>query len=94
MTKPKWFAVDYAGFFSIQDGKGYTDKDLLDADAVGYEAAKHNAEHIIKCVSDHEDLIRKNNALIKALQMSTDILELTHPLSATFLRQVIEETKY
>ena len=42
-TNGAWFAVEYAGHYSIQYGPYYGDTDLLDSDSVGEEKAELNA---------------------------------------------------
>ena len=57
-TKGHWYAVEYAGFWTIQDQDGFAEKaDLLDADSVGEERAEANALHIIKCVNMRDVLL-------------------------------------
>lgn len=41
-TKGEWHMVEYAGFMNIQDAPHYGEKNLLDADNVGLEVARHN----------------------------------------------------
>lgn len=51
-TKGRWYAVEYAGFWNIQDVDGYIEgHNLLNADSVGEERAEANALHIIECVN-------------------------------------------
>lgn len=41
-TQGKWHAVEYSGTIAIQDAPFYGEKDLLDADNVGYETMTAN----------------------------------------------------
>jgi len=50
-NKPKYHVVEYAGFFKIQEGDKYGDVDILNAEDVGYEQAKANAERIVKLLN-------------------------------------------
>ena len=51
--KPRFFAVEYAGFWIIQKGSDKYDEGLniLSADDVGKEFAKNNAELIVKMLN-------------------------------------------
>lgn len=40
----KWYAINYAGFWQIQDTDFYEKTDVLDADHVGEEQAESNAK--------------------------------------------------
>ena len=42
-TPGPWFPINYAGFWIIQSGKYYGDKDVLDAEKVGVEISEANA---------------------------------------------------
>lgn len=54
MENKKYYAVEYAGFWRIQEGRRYNDLDILDAENVGAENAKNNAELIVKLLNEHE----------------------------------------
>ncbi len=50
-TPSPWYAVEYAGHFSIQSGEYYSDPDILRADretGITYEQAQCNALLVIK----------------------------------------------
>lgn len=51
MTPAPWFAVEYAGFFKIQDEPYYSSNDILDAEYVGEPTAKLNATAIISAIN-------------------------------------------
>ncbi len=53
----KWYPVEYAGTWYIQLGEMYNDRNVLDADCVGYEQAKKNAELICE---QHNQLSTSN----------------------------------
>lgn len=44
MKTKQWHVVEFAGFFHLMDEPFYDAKDVLNADDVGYEQAKFNAE--------------------------------------------------
>lgn len=44
-TKEQWYVVEYGGFFRIQTEPYYdAGKNIMDAEVVGYETAKANAQ--------------------------------------------------
>lgn len=45
-TKGKWFAVEYAGTYMIQDGEMYEDNNILDSDIYTKEVVDANAQLI------------------------------------------------
>lgn len=55
----KIYAVEYAGYFNLQHENNYKAPDILNANSVGLDLAKQNAEHICKCVNLHEELMQK-----------------------------------
>lgn len=42
-NKDKWYAVQYANYWNIQDGPDYTDICVTDIEQVGEEQAEYNA---------------------------------------------------
>ena len=51
--KEKYFAVEYAGFWDIQEGQYYGDTNILDAEKVGEDVAESNAKLIAKLLNAH-----------------------------------------
>ncbi len=49
----KFHAVEYSGYWNIQSGSSYRDKNILDAEQVGPEAAQRNAELIAKLLNEY-----------------------------------------
>jgi hypothetical protein len=47
MMKDKWHVVEFAGWFHIMDEPFYDAKDVLNAEDVGYEQAKYNADLLV-----------------------------------------------
>jgi len=62
-TQKDFFATEYSGYWSIQDGQYYGDSDVLNADDVGEYEAEHNA----RLFAASKDLL---DACIKALELS------------------------
>lgn len=51
---PKFYAVEYAGFWNIQNEEGYTEKaNILDAENVGEKEAEKFANLIVKLLNKH-----------------------------------------
>ena len=56
LSKKTFFVVEYAGYFNIQTTPFYdTGKNILDADAVGYEEAKKYGELIENLLNKYYD---------------------------------------
>jgi len=51
--KEKYFAVEYAGFWNIQEGQYYGDTNILDAEKVGEDVAEANAKLIAKLLNSY-----------------------------------------
>lgn len=76
ITKAKLYAVEYSGFWNIQDEEGYTDKsDVLNAERVGETEAKANAELFVDahttanaCGLLPSELLKQKEELLAALQ--------------------------
>ena len=75
------FTVDYAGIFCMSDEDSYSGKDLLDAEDVGYEQAKANANEIIKRFNMHNEamdiiltFIRESKSDTKTVLWAQDLL--------------------
>ncbi len=64
-TQGTWHVVEYAGRFEIQDGGMYGDNNLLDADMVGYDQAKANAEHICDLHNNQSEISKAVNEKLK-----------------------------
>lgn len=50
--KPKLYVVEYGGFFHIQTEPFYGNTDVLDADEVGYDAAKKFAQDLVDAYNE------------------------------------------
>lgn len=77
----KFFAVEYAYFFVIQEEPGYSNSDILNGEIVGFEQARFNAELIVKLLNEHyqkqeenkrrEEIRAKINNLLSASPASS-----------------------
>lgn len=68
----KWYAVEYSGFWNIQNGPNYEDVNVLDADRIGERKAKINAAYICEACNNYPALKQQNERLIEALKGLTD----------------------
>lgn len=51
--QPRFFAVEYAGFWNIQSGPSYGDKNILDAEKVGRKESEQYAKLIVEFLNKH-----------------------------------------
>lgn len=65
----KWYAVEYAGYWVLQEDTHYGEPDLLNADDVGKEAAERNAKlaaaapELLAMLNRGLDILLKQNKL-------------------------------
>lgn len=98
----KWFPIEFCGFWHIHSEPYYEADDVLDADRVGEEAAKANAElaarapELLQQNRELSEQVNKLSAIVtecvsKADKTREDIRELIETLRACF--KILEQTK-
>lgn len=53
VKEDKFYAVEYSGFWNIQTGPYYTDKNILDAEVIGEKEAEQYANLIAELLNKH-----------------------------------------
>ena len=71
-AEKKWHPVEYGGYWNIQNGEYYGDKNVLDADDVGEGEAEENA----KLCANAPELNQQNEKLRKLVEVQEEYINL------------------
>lgn len=88
-TKGKWYAVEYAGYYIIQNGNYYGDKDVLDPENFAEEQVKANALLISKA-PEMLEMLQKISAELEHIWMNNDSNEIFDVIDAEELDNLIK----